>query len=476
MMAKPYAAVIIPVWNGRNDLPRCLDSLLAQDYPAFQIIAVDNASTDGSAEFIAANYPSVTLLRQAENSGFACACNVGLRHATDSDNPAAVMVLLNQDTDVQPGWLSALVAMLESDPRIGMAGSKALYPDGTIQHAGATLDLQIGGRHRGAGEQDAGQYDQPCTVDFLSGASLAISRAAYDAIGGLDEGFTPAYFEDVDWCYRVRAAGFQLMYAPDSVLIHHEESVLAGGAHASVYPYQRNRLRLLLKHWPLPRLRDEFAPSEKAWLQRQLSAEFITGVQRAYMYHLLHLDEMVRWRSAFLGEPAEYADDLARMLIDLRTVYSLVAISPPVDGRPANDHTSAAAPHLDELLATARQQANITPRPFRSHAPLISPLIVWFRNAWNQVAAKWFVLPMVEQQNAYNSTLLQALEEANSERDRLARAMVEYTRENSRDLGELTDEVRRLRAELAKMAAQASDSSMKSNPSERDSTVKLAEQ
>ena len=448
-MADLRAAVIIPVWNGRADLPRCLDALLAQDYPDFQVIAVDNASDDNSADLIASEYPAVTLLRQATNRGFAGACNAGLRHAITGDRPADVMILLNQDTEVQPGWLAGLVAPLAADPRTGMTGSKALYPDGTIQHAGADLDPQVGGLHRGLGEADTGQWDQPGEVDFLSGVSLAISRAAYDATGGLDEGFSPVYFEDVDWCYRVRAAGFRLLYAPASVLIHHERSAQADGSYASVYPYQRNRLRLLLKHWPLERLLNEFAPAEKVWLQRQLSAEFVAGVQRAYIHHLLNLNEMLRWRRGFLGEPAVNGDALAAMLIDLRTVYSLAAIFPPADGQPATDEKPAAPTRLDELLAEAQRTARITPQPFRSDAPVIGPLIVWFRNAWNQVATKWFVLPLVEQQNAYNSALLQALEQAVQDRERLAATLVAYNREGGRELAELADEVRRLRARLA---------------------------
>ena len=448
-MADLRAAVIIPVWNGRADLPRCLDALLAQEYPDFQVIAVDNASTDGSADLIARDYPAVTLLRQSENRGFAGACNAGLRHASANDHPADVMILLNQDTEVQPGWLAALVAPLAADPRVGMTGSKALYPDGTIQHAGAELDPQVGGRHWGVGEPDEGQWDQPGDADFLSGVSLAISRAAYDAVGGLDEGFSPVYFEDVDWCYRVRAAGFRLRYAPASVLIHHERSTQADGSYANVYPYQRNRLRLLLKHWPLARLLNKFAPAEKAWLQRQLSGEFVTGVQRAYMHHLLHLDEMLRWRRDFLGEPLSNGDALAAMLMDLRTVYSVDAIFPPADSRPGSDERPATPPRLAELLADARTRAHIEPQPFRSNVPVIGPLIVWFRRAWNQMATKWFVLPLVEQQNAYNQTLLQALEQAIQDRDRLAATLVEYSRESGRELGELADEVRRLRARLA---------------------------
>lgn len=105
------------------------------------------------------------------------------------------------------------------------------------------------------------------------------------------------------------------------------------------------------------------------------------------------------------------------------------------------------ASQMERLVTQAYQQAEVTPQPFRSETPIIGPLIVWFRRLWNQVATRWFVLPMVEQQNAYNRTLLQALEESNREREQLAVMMVEYVRESAREIGELTDEARRWQAE-----------------------------
>lgn len=124
-------SVIIPVWNGRPYLDACLDALLAQEPPGFEIILVDNASTDGSADYVADHYSQVQLIRNRDNRGFAGACNIGLKAAS-----GRIFVLLNQDTRVYPGWLSVLCGAL-SNSRIGVAGCKCLYPDGeTIQHAG----------------------------------------------------------------------------------------------------------------------------------------------------------------------------------------------------------------------------------------------------------------------------------------------------------------------------------------------------
>lgn len=133
------ASIIIPVWNGRRHLPACLDALLAQDYPDFEIIVVDNASTDGSPDLIARNYPQVRLFRNAQNLGFAGACNIGMRAAIGD-----IFVLLNQDTFFGREWVSELVrAFTETDA--GVVGCKILSAfDHSLQHAGGSVHKVLG--------------------------------------------------------------------------------------------------------------------------------------------------------------------------------------------------------------------------------------------------------------------------------------------------------------------------------------------
>ncbi len=151
-------SIIIPVWNGSAHLPACLDSLLRLNAPttALEIIAVDNASTDGSADLLAGRYPQVRLVCNARNEGFAGGCNRGLQAATGD-----YLILLNQDTVVTPSWLDWLQAALE-DPAVGVAGCKILYPDSqTIQHAGGWLEWPLAlAHHHGHGELDQGQWDR----------------------------------------------------------------------------------------------------------------------------------------------------------------------------------------------------------------------------------------------------------------------------------------------------------------------------
>ncbi|MCX6043602.1 MAG: glycosyltransferase family 2 protein, partial [Chloroflexi bacterium] len=147
-------SIIIPVWNGRHLLPPCLESLRAEqlrDNARPEIIAVDNGSADGSADWIVANAPDVRLLRNRYNLGWSGGCNQGLRTAQGD-----ILVLLNQDTQVESGWLQALERAFD-DPRVGIAGCKIHYLDGvTIQHAGAWTEWPLAyGHHVGHHEVDA---------------------------------------------------------------------------------------------------------------------------------------------------------------------------------------------------------------------------------------------------------------------------------------------------------------------------------
>ena len=206
-MNQPRATVIILVWNGRDYLEACLDAVLAQDYASFGVMVVDNGSTDGSPRLVADNFPEAELLTNDRNLGFAAGNNVGLQvlAGMPCETSTDFAVLLNQDTVVHHGWLASL-ARTFAGTRVGIAGCKLLYPDGTIQHAGGYLYGPRGetghrGRHdkaEGTTTPVAGPPDGLTDIEFVTGAALAISREALATIGPLDEGFWPAYYEDVD--------------------------------------------------------------------------------------------------------------------------------------------------------------------------------------------------------------------------------------------------------------------------------------
>ena len=442
------ASVIVLSWNGINDLQDCLDAVRAQDFGDLELIVVDNASTDGSADFVAGHYPDAHLIRNERNLGFAAGNNRGLRAATGD-----VLVLLNQDTIVRAGWLKALVEALAIDPRRGMVGGKALYPDGRIQHAGGLVDAQGNGDHFGYRQKDEGQFEQVREVDFVTGAALAISRAAFVAVGELDEGFGTAYWEDADWCYRVREAGFQVVYVPQAVLIHKEASMAAKEGHEAMYALQRNRLRFVLKHWPVTRLAEEFLPAERAWLEGlgEGGEWLVAATHHAYLHHLLHLDELVQLRA--LGTAPDDADTLAQVLLTLRTIVPLK----PARVASAQGPSSASVDQAwTDALADLEQRSSLREQPARSRIPVLGWLLTALRGPWNRAVTAAYVLPMLHQQVEFNMRVVAML-------NHLVRgqqaALAEYLGENGRELGELANEIRRLQALVEK-----------ANPTDQDGT------
>jgi GT2 family glycosyltransferase len=302
------ASVIVLAWNGLQYLPACLDALVAQGYADFEVIVVDNGSTDDSADFVAEHYPQVRLIRNERNLGFAAGNNVGLRAATGD-----VLVLLNQDTVVQPGWLAALVSAFE-DSTVGVAGCKILDLDGeTIQHAGGYLLSPIAeGKHYGFGERDEGQYDQPREVEYLTGAALAVRRAVFEQVGGLDERFFPGYYEDTDLCVRIHQAGFKVLYWPAAVVHHHGSGSFRQGLYSQLYLSFRNQIRFIFKHFSTNEILVSFIPAMMDRITNRVHEEL-------HAVALGSLDAMLIWPQV---APAgiDYATKL-RVLQAFRELY-----------------------------------------------------------------------------------------------------------------------------------------------------------
>jgi GT2 family glycosyltransferase len=441
----PLASVIIPVWNGMNDLPGCLAALSEQSHAPLEIIAVDNASTDGSAGWIAAHHPNVCLIRNTENTGFGRACNVGLAAAKGD-----VLLLLNQDTVVRPEWLAALVKTLDADAAIGIAGSKALYPDGTIQHAGAVVDARGASEHLGYRQPDQGQFDRLADVDYVTGASLAMRRTLYEQIGGFDPGFYPAYLEDVDLCYRARAAEWRVVYVPTSVLVHNERSAAATPDYAGALLYHRHRLRFVCKHWPLARLRDEFMPAEIEWLThlRPSEEQWLAAAHHAYMVQLLNLGELSSWRQKLLGETPQAIEGVAQVLIQLRAVYPLHLMG----------ITAQRGPLPIAPLQEAQPLTEIREQPFHSNVPLFGRWIAAFRQRWNRISTEWYVRPMIRQQSTFNSLLWHALAQSRQQQhdlqERFALALTEYLSGQAQEISELSQEVERLKRRVVELSGE----------------------
>jgi GT2 family glycosyltransferase/polyhydroxyalkanoate synthesis regulator phasin len=404
-------SVIVLSWNGVDYLADCLNAVLAQDYPDFEVIVVDNGSTDGSADLVAESFPEIRLIRNERNLGFAAGNNVALWAAKGD-----MLVLLNQDTVVHEGWLAALAAALR-DPSVGVAGCKMLYADGTIQHAGAYLHGSRGETgHIGQCEQDTGQYDEPRDVDFVTGASIAFQRSTLVKAGPFDEGFGAAYYEDVDWCYRVRELGLRVVYWPAATLIHFESVSSDVGSYAHHVLFHHGRLRLLYKHKPLTWLREELFKAESDWIRRFGGTIELTAARDAYLRVILALPEILAFRLRPVGVASgrnarEEWDGLLRLASDLRTACVDEMAKAGSSAQSFDDEGELTESPAVRLWQDLLKEWQVHEQPFRSTVPFVGKGIAAFREAWNNVSTRWYVLPLLQQQNAFNHTVLRLMQQ-----------------------------------------------------------------
>lgn len=220
----PTVSIVIPLYNQVEYTTKCLESLAEHtEDGVFEVILVDNGSTDATPGLLGCLEGNVKIIRNETNLGFATACNQGAALAgTDR------VLFLNNDIEAKPGWLEPLVELLDADPSVGVVGSRLLFPDGKIQHAGVALlartegALPLGAFHVHYGEEgDYPEASEPMSFQVVTGACLLVRRALFEEIGGFD----PYYWngcEDVDFCLKVGAKGWKVIYEPLSELVHHE--------------------------------------------------------------------------------------------------------------------------------------------------------------------------------------------------------------------------------------------------------------
>lgn len=368
-MNEPRVAVVVVAFGHAVQLPATLESIARQDYPAdrLRIVVVDNGGGK-SAAVARASVPGALVLEPEHNLGFAGGCNLGVARGA-----ADVVVLVNPDVELRAGFVRALVRALD-DTTVGVVGAKLLYPDGArLQHAGGTLDLPLGlTAHRGYDEPDSSEYAEAADLTYVTGAALAARRDLWDKLGGMDENFGPAYFEEVDFCLRVHTAGYRVRYIPEAIATHGEASALGRTSVPYYRLYHANRLRLLFKHHDDPWLAAEWLPAELRHLRTVADDNEIDGLLWSYR----------TWQAHFVAGGA--------------------ATTARIDGwqgQPAE--TAAAGSELAWTLRQVEQKRTIAPVPFQSRIPGLARLRGWIVG----LGSEEYLRPILQQQNDFNASV-----------------------------------------------------------------------
>ena len=246
----PLVHIVIINWNQPELTLACLKSLSEQNYPQFQIVLVDNGSTDDSVIRIRQAYPEVTLLETGKNLGYSAGNNVGIQYALEQD--AEYLFLLNNDTVVEPNMLVRLVTVANDNPKVGMLGPTIYYfePPDLLWSAENTIHWFQGRvvRH-GIGQLLPVVPDDtpPKEVEYLDSCALLVKRSVVEKIGFLDESFF-INFDDADWNIRARKAGFTIMHVPTSHMWHKVSATMGQASPATTYYMTRNVLLFFWKH------------------------------------------------------------------------------------------------------------------------------------------------------------------------------------------------------------------------------------
>jgi GT2 family glycosyltransferase len=258
--AQPKVFVLILSYNGKKWLEECLPSVLAMDYPNYEVVVIDNGSSDGTAEYLESEFPEVQTVAINPNVGYARGFNAGLEYA--AAHGAEYFLIMNNDTVIDRGALVALLETAVAKERAGFVTGKVYFYDSpaVLQTVGKYEDrILVNGRHIGWGEKDVGQYESVSERVFADDVFTLVNRKMYDEVGGYD----PQFFlqcEEWDWQVRAKKKGWRIYYTPAAKIWHRVSATTGGyGSPINEYFFQRNRMVVLAKHGGIRRLVRYFA-------------------------------------------------------------------------------------------------------------------------------------------------------------------------------------------------------------------------
>lgn len=303
---KELVSIIIVNWNGKKQLADCLSSLEKIDYPSMEIIVVDNGSTDGSKKEIQKskskyqnNNLKFKIILNKKNLGFAKANNQGFKKAKGE-----YVLILNNDTKVTPDFLTKLVQVIKSDEKIGVVQPKIIFSDsGRLQAGGAFLTKTGFLHHLGFGKNPNDvKYNQPLQIFSANGACMLVRRQVIEKVGLFDPDFF-CYFEETDFCWRVWLSGYQIVYAPRSVIYHRgRQTAIKLSSSFIAYHSFKNRICSLIKNLGTPKL-VKTLPLNLLFSQATTLAYLVGGellsafaIQKAILWNMLNLRKTLKKR------------------------------------------------------------------------------------------------------------------------------------------------------------------------------------
>ncbi|MFB0536759.1 MAG: glycosyltransferase family 2 protein [Anaerolineae bacterium] len=268
---KADLSIVIVSFNTEQLLKECLDSVyasLAESTLVSEVIVVDNASRDGSAAMVRKHFPQARLIANQDNRGFAAANNQALRalgygtEDTPHPQPPEYVLLLNPDTIVGESALTTLVRFMDENPRAGACGARLLHSDGSFQHSAFAFPtlLQVSldffpinyrltdSRLNGRYPRRVYQAGEPFPIDHPLGAALMVRREAIEQVGLLDERFF-IYCEEIDWCLRIKAAGWSIWCVPEAEIVHHVARSTGQFRNEMFVALWKSRYQLFAKHY-----------------------------------------------------------------------------------------------------------------------------------------------------------------------------------------------------------------------------------
>jgi GT2 family glycosyltransferase len=403
MSAWPEATLFVVNWNGQERLQAYLPALLAQDYPNYRVVVVDNNSSDASVEWLQHELPQVGLVRLPENMGYGPALNRALQQTA-----SPLVGFLNNDVAPAPDWLREMAAALLADEQVGLVGSKLYYPDGsTLQHAGGMIGYPLAlAMHYGYRERDEGQHDQPADVDYVTGAAVLGRRETLERFGYFDEHFR-FYFEEADLCYRLRHAGLRVRYVPTATAIHHESLTIVRDSPEYLQAYHRGRLCYVLKHYTLAQFLSDFLPAERA--RHAIVPIIELGALSSAYRGVGALLATLNTRRTAPPWSVEEQGQVAEQVRQLAAGAERWTLRQQNGSQPQEAVAEPALSELQALIAQLQAQAVVAEQPFHSPLPLVGPAIAAIRAFVNDLGPRWHVRKLLDQQVQYNLLLVRAL-------------------------------------------------------------------